>query len=53
MLSYRSGNWPEVTRNYLARATRMIEGTSDGEITWDWMPAENIINWPSRRRGTR
>ena len=32
MLSYRSGNWPEVTRNYLARATRMIEGTSDGEI---------------------
>ena len=54
MLSYRSGNWPEVTRNYLARATRMIEGTWDGEITWDWMPAENIDQFGlSRRRGTR
>ena len=42
MLSYRSGNWPEVTRDYLTRATRMIEVTWDGEIVWDWMPAENI-----------
>ena len=33
MLSYRSGNWPEITRNYLARAARMIEGTWDGKIT--------------------
>lgn len=42
MLSYRSGNWPEVTRDYLPRATRMIEVTWDGEITWEWMPAENF-----------
>ena len=42
MLSYRSGNWPEVTRDYLVRATRMIEVTWGGEIVWDWMPAENI-----------
>tara|TARA_B100000676_G_scaffold312152_1_gene384989 strand:+ start:8689 stop:10029 length:1341 start_codon:yes stop_codon:yes gene_type:complete len=42
MLSYRSGNWPEVTRDYLIRATRMIEVTWGGEIVWDWMPAENI-----------
>ena len=54
MLSYRSGNWPEVTRNYLARATRMIEGTWDGEITWNWMPAENIDQFGlPKRRGTR
>jgi hypothetical protein len=42
MLSYRSGNWPEVSRDYLVRATRMIEVEWNGEITWDWMPAENI-----------
>lgn len=42
MLSYRSGNWPDVTRDYLPRATRMIEVTWDGEIAWDWMPAENF-----------
>ena len=42
MLSYRSGNWPEVTRDYLVRATRMIEVTWGGKIVWDWMPAENI-----------
>ena len=42
MLSYRSGNWPEVTRDYLVRATRMIEVTWGGEIVWDWIPAENI-----------
>ena len=54
MLSYRSSNWPEFIRNYLARATRMIEGTWDGEITWDWRPAENIDQFGlSRRRGTR
>ncbi len=42
MLSYRSGNWSEVTRDYLVRATRMIEVAWDGKIIWDWMPAENI-----------
>lgn len=42
MLSYRSGHWPEVTRDYLPRATRMIEVSWDGEITWDWMPAEQF-----------
>ena len=42
MLSYRSGHYPEVTRDYLPRATRMIEVSWDGEITWDWMPAEQF-----------
>ena len=42
MLSYRSGEWPEITRDYLPRATRMIEVTWDGEIAWEWMPAENF-----------
>lgn len=42
MLSYRSGEWPEVTRDYLPRATRMIEVTWEGEIAWDWMPADNF-----------
>lgn len=42
MLSYRSGVWPEVSRDYLARATRMIEVTWEGEIAWDWMPAEQF-----------
>ena len=42
MLSYRSGYWPEVTRDYLPRATRMIEVSWQGEITWDWMPADNF-----------
>ncbi len=42
MLSYRSGHWPDVTREFLPRATRMIEVNWAGEITWDWMPAENI-----------
>ena len=42
MLSYRSGHWPEITRDYLPRTTRMVEVTWDGEIVWDWMPAENF-----------
>ncbi|MFT5450350.1 MAG: hypothetical protein ACI9DC_005556 [Gammaproteobacteria bacterium] len=42
MLSYRTGHWPEVTRDFLPRATRMIEVTWDGEIAWDWMPAEQF-----------
>ena len=42
MLSYKSGEWPAVTREYLPRATRMVEVTWDGEIVWDWMPAENF-----------
>ena len=42
MLSYRSGHWPEVTRDYLPRATRMLEVSWGGEITWDWMPAEQF-----------
>jgi len=42
MLSYRSGHWPEVTRDYLPRATRMIEVTWGGDIVWDWMPAEQF-----------
>jgi hypothetical protein len=42
MLSYRTGNWPEVTRDFLPRATRMIEVDWNGEIVWDWMPAEEF-----------
>ena len=42
MLSYRSGHYPDVTRDYLPRATRMIEVTWQGEIVWDWMPAEQF-----------
>ena len=42
MLSYRSGHWPEITMDYLPRTTRMVEVTWDGEIVWDWMPAENF-----------
>ena len=42
MLSYKSGHWPEVTRDYLPRATRMIEVNWAGDITWDWMPAEHF-----------
>ena len=42
MLSYKSGYWPEVTRDFIPRATRMIEVTWDGEIAWDWMPAEQF-----------
>jgi len=42
MLSYRSGHYPDVTRDYLPRATRMIEVTWEGEIVWDWMPAEQF-----------
>ncbi|NKC11401.1 MAG: thioredoxin [Gammaproteobacteria bacterium] len=42
MLSYRSGHYPQVTRDYLPRATRMIEVSWSGDITWDWMPAEQF-----------
>ena len=35
-LSYRTGEWPEITRDFLPRATRMIEVTWEGEIVWDW-----------------
>ncbi len=41
-LSYRTGEWPEVTRDYLPRATRMVEVSWDGDIVWEWMPAENF-----------
>ena len=42
MLSYRSGYWPKVTRDYLPRATRMIEVNWNGEIIWEWLPADNF-----------
>jgi hypothetical protein len=42
ILSQRSGSWPEVTRDYLPRAARIVEVGSDGEILWDWMPAEHF-----------
>lgn len=42
MVSYKSGEWPEITRDYLPRATRMVEVTWDGDIAWDWMPAEHF-----------
>ena len=42
MLSYRSGHWPKITMDHLPRTTRMVEVTWDGEIVWDWMPAENF-----------
>ena len=42
MLSYKTGYWPDVTRDFLPRATRMIEVDWSGNITWDWMPAEQF-----------
>ncbi len=42
ILSQKSGTWPEVTRDYLPRAARIIEVTWDGEIVWDWMPVEHF-----------
>ena len=42
ILSQKSGRWPEVTRDYLPRATRIVEVTWEGEIVWDWMPAEHF-----------
>jgi hypothetical protein len=42
ILSQRSGTWPAVTRDYLPRAARIIEVSWEGEILWDWMPAEHF-----------
>ena len=42
ILSQKSGRWPDVTQDYLPRAARIIEVTWDGEIVWDWMPAEHF-----------
>lgn len=42
MLSYRSGTWPDISRDYLPRSTRMLEVTWDGDISWDWMPADHF-----------
>ncbi len=42
ILSQKSGTWPEVTRDYLPRAARIIEVTWEGEIVWEWMPAEHF-----------
>lgn len=42
MLSYKTGYWPEVTRDFLPRATWMIDVDWDGNIVWDWMPAEQF-----------
>ena len=41
-LSYRTGKWPEITRDFLPRATRILEVSWEGEVLWDWMPAENF-----------
>jgi hypothetical protein len=41
-LSYRTGKWPEITRDFLPRATRIVEVSWEGEVLWDWMPAENF-----------
>jgi len=42
ILSQKSGSWPEVTRDFLPRAARIIEVTWDGEIVWEWTPAEHF-----------
>jgi hypothetical protein len=42
MLSYRTGYWSDVTRDFLPRATRMIEVNWAGDVMWDWMPAEEF-----------
>jgi Arylsulfotransferase (ASST) len=42
ILSQRSGSWPEVTRDYLPRAARIIEVSWDGDVLWEWMPAEHF-----------
>ncbi len=42
ILSYKTGSWPEVTRDYLPRAARIIEVNWEGEIVWEWMPAEHF-----------
>ena len=42
ILSQKSGTWPGVTRDYLPRAARIIEVSWDGEILWEWMPAEHF-----------
>ncbi|MEM7407868.1 MAG: thioredoxin [Pseudomonadota bacterium] len=45
MLSYRTGHYPDVTRDFLPRATRMIEVSWGGDVTWDWMPAEQFAQF--------
>jgi hypothetical protein len=42
ILSQKSGTWPEVTREYLPRAARIIEVSWEGDILWEWMPAEHF-----------
>ena len=42
MLSYRTGYYPDVTRDFLPRATRMIDVNWQGNVEWDWMPAEQF-----------
>ena len=42
MLSYRTGHYPDVTRDFLPRATRMIDVNWQGNVEWDWMPAEQF-----------
>jgi hypothetical protein len=42
ILSQRSGKWPDVTRDELPRAARILEVSWDGKILWDWMPAEHF-----------
>jgi hypothetical protein len=42
ILSQRSGSWPQVTRDHLPRAARIIEVSWEGEILWEWMPVEHF-----------
>jgi hypothetical protein len=42
ILSQKSGYWPDVTRDYLPRAARIIEVSWEGEVLWEWMPAEHF-----------
>jgi hypothetical protein len=42
LLSQRSGKWPDVTRDYLPRAARILEVSWEGDILWEWMPAEHF-----------
>jgi hypothetical protein len=45
ILSQRSGSWPQVTRDYLPRAARIIEVSWEGEILWEWMPVEHFAEF--------
>src|SRR5687768_16909041 len=42
ILSQKSGRWPHITQDYLPRAARIIEVDWEGNIGWEWLPAEHF-----------